>query len=97
MFIPDPNFFHRGSQFFPFLIHIKEFRHFSPKKLFLSTRKYDLGCLSEIRIPDPNPEFLSIPDPGVKKAPDPQHCENVDEFVNCSYLVGLKDMYYCKG
>jgi hypothetical protein len=31
--------------------------------------EYDSGCSS--RIPDPDPEFLSIPDPGVKKALDP--------------------------
>jgi hypothetical protein len=45
----------------------------SKKKLFLSSRKYDPGCSSRIRIqirililyP------LRIPDPGVKKAPDP--------------------------
>ncbi len=36
-------------------------------KWFLSSRKYDPGCSSRIRIPD----FLPIPDPGVKKAPDP--------------------------
>jgi hypothetical protein len=58
MFIPDPNpnFFHPGSR-----IRIKE--------LFLSSRKYDPGCSSRIRIlifyPSP------IPDPGFKKAPDP--------------------------
>ncbi len=45
--IPDPNSFHPGSR-----IRIKEFkyRYFTPKKLFLSTRKYDLGCSSRIRI-----------------------------------------------
>jgi hypothetical protein len=43
-----------------------------PKKLFLSFRKYDLVCSSWIRIldPDRDPDFLHIPDPGVKKAPD---------------------------
>ncbi len=40
-----------------------------PKKWFLSSGKYDLGCSS--RIPDPDADFLPIPDPGVKKAPDP--------------------------
>ena len=42
---------------------------FLTQKLFLSSRKYDPGCSS--RIPDPDPDFLPIPDPGVKKAPDP--------------------------
>jgi hypothetical protein len=32
------------------------------KKLFLSYRKYDPGCSS--RIPDPDPYFLPIQDPG---------------------------------
>jgi hypothetical protein len=42
------------------------------KKLFLSYRKYDQGCLSRIRIPlDPDLGFLPIPYPGVKEAPDP--------------------------
>jgi hypothetical protein len=55
--IPDPNFFHPGSEFFPSWIpdtnffhsgsriRIKEFKYFfNPKKLFLSSRKYDPGC-----------------------------------------------------
>jgi hypothetical protein len=58
--IPDPNCSHPGSQ-----IRIKEFKYFNPKKWFISYRKYDLGCSS--RIPDPDPDFLPIPDPGVKK------------------------------
>jgi hypothetical protein len=32
-------------------------------------RKYDPGCSS--RIPDLDADILPIPDPGVKKAPDP--------------------------
>jgi hypothetical protein len=68
--IPDPgsDFFHRGSR-----IRIKEFKDFTPKKWFLSPQKYDPGCSS--RIPDPDPDFLSIPDPGVKKhlIPDPRY------------------------
>ncbi len=43
--IPDP-----GSEFFLSRIRIKEFKYFNPKKLFLSSRKYDLGCSSRIRI-----------------------------------------------
>jgi hypothetical protein len=63
---PGSEFFHPGSR-----IRIKEFKYFNPKKWFLSSRKYDPGCSSRIRIriltfyPSP------IPDPGVKKAPDP--------------------------
>jgi hypothetical protein len=48
-------------------IRIKEFEYFNPKKLFLSSRKYDPGYSSRIRIPI----FLPIPDPMAKKAPDP--------------------------
>ncbi len=64
MFIPDPwiGFFRPRSR-----IRIKEFKCSNPKKLFLSSRKYDPGYSSRIRILI----FLSIPDPGVKKAPDP--------------------------
>ena len=62
--IPDPNCLHPGSR-----IRIKELKYFNPKKWFLSFRKYDPGCSS--RIPDPDADFLLIPDPGVKKAPDP--------------------------
>jgi hypothetical protein len=43
--IPDPNFFHPGSQ-----IHIKELKYFNPKKWFLSACRYDTGCSSRIRI-----------------------------------------------
>ncbi len=66
--IPDPNCLHLGSR-----ILIKEFKNFQKKtkKWFLSSKKYDPGCSS--RIPDPDTDFLPsrIPDPGVKKAPNP--------------------------
>jgi hypothetical protein len=69
--IPDPNFFPPGSQ-----IRIKEFKYFNPKKWFLSSRKYDPGCSSRIRVLTFYPS--RIPDPGVKRHripdPDPQHC-----------------------
>jgi hypothetical protein len=60
--IPQPYFFHPGSEFFPSRIRIKEFKNFNTKKWFLSTQKYDSDCSSRIRISDP--DFLSIPDPG---------------------------------
>jgi hypothetical protein len=49
-------------------IHTKEYTYFKPKQLFLSSRKYDTGCSSRIRI-----LIFTHPDPGsrVKKAPDP--------------------------
>ncbi len=53
--IPDPIFFHPGSQ-----IRFKEFKYFNPKNCFLSS------CSSRILI-----IYSSrIPNPGVKKAPD---------------------------
>jgi hypothetical protein len=94
MFIPDPTFFHPGSRIpdpnFSIpdpgsRIRIKEFQSFNPKKWFLSSRKYDPGCSS--RIPDPDPYFLPIPDPGSRGQkgtgslipdPDPQHCSKGD-------------------
>ena len=63
--IPDSNCLHPGSR-----IRIKEFKYFlTSKKWFLSSRKYDLGCSSRIRMLTFYPS--RIPDPGVKKAPDP--------------------------
>ncbi len=80
--IPDPTFFHPGSRIRTVLIPdpgsrilIKECKYFNPqkskKKWFLSSKKYDPGCSS--RIPDPDADFLPsrIPDPGVKKVPNP--------------------------
>ena len=46
-----------------FRIPIKELYH-KPKKLFLSSRKYDPGFSSRIRIPDLDLGYLLIPDPG---------------------------------
>jgi hypothetical protein len=83
MFIPDPNFFHPGSQILIFFIpdpgsriRLKEFMYFNPQKWFLSTQKYDPGFSSQIRIPDP--DFLPILDPGSRiqgskryRIPDP--------------------------
>jgi hypothetical protein len=67
-YIPDPKFFHPGPNFFHpgSRIGIKEFKYFNPKNC-LSSRKYDPGCSSWILIFYPSP----IPDPWVKKAPDP--------------------------
>jgi len=70
IFIPDPNCLHPESR-----ILIKEFKYFNPqkskKKWFLSSKKYDPGCSS--RISDPDADFFPsrIPDPGVKKTPNP--------------------------
>jgi hypothetical protein len=61
--IPDPNFFHPGSD-----LH-QRIKVFNPRKRFLSSRKSDPGY--SYRISDPDPDFLPIPDPGVNKAPDP--------------------------
>ncbi len=87
--IPDPGseffrsririFFYPGSQ-----IRFKEFKYFNPKKLFLSSGKYDPGCSSRIQNFYPS----RIPDPGFKKAQDPGSArqvltcgEHVEEYV----------------
>ncbi len=49
-------------------ILIKEFKYFKPKKWFLSSRKYDLGCWSRIQ----GSKRHRIPDD-----PDPQHYKNL--------------------
>ncbi len=76
MFISDP-----GSDFFPYRIWIvsipnpgsasQKLKYFYPIKWFLSSRKYDPGC--SFQIPDPDPDFLPIPDPGCRghRIPDP--------------------------
>ncbi len=81
---------------------IKEFKYFNQKKWFLSSQKNDPGFPSQIRIRDLDSDFLPIPDPdpvsqipnpGVKKAPEPwsrildpdlQHWR----FLLCSGLGG---------
>jgi hypothetical protein len=89
-FIPDPesefcpsrilicSIPHPGSR-----IRLKEFLCFNPKKWLLSTQKYDPDFSSRIRIPGPDHNFLTIPDPGFRGRkgtgsriphPDPQHC-----------------------
>jgi hypothetical protein len=76
MFIPDPNFFHPGSRVKkipdPAPQPHQKFKYFNTKKLFLSSRKYDLGCSSRIRIFYP----FRIPGPKSHRItdPDPQHC-----------------------
>jgi hypothetical protein len=64
VYIPDPNFFilDPGSA-------SKNLSILTPKKWFLSSRKYDTGCSSRIRTLIFYP--FRIPDPGVKKASDP--------------------------
>jgi hypothetical protein len=68
MFIPDLTFFHPGSELSPSQIagpHQRKLSILTPqktKKWFLSSRKYDPGCSS--LIPDPDADFLPIPDPG---------------------------------
>ncbi len=54
--IPDPSFFQPGTRTDP---HQRIEVFFQPKILFLCPRRYNPGCSSQ------------IPDPGVKRAPDP--------------------------
>jgi hypothetical protein len=84
-FIPNPTFFHPGSRIRHFLsrIHIKEFKYFNPRKWFLSSRKYNPGCSSRILTFYPS----RIPDPGVKKAPDPgSGSAKLDLSMICRYI-----------
>ncbi len=75
--IPDPTFFHPGSRIRTVSIpdpgsSSKNLSILTPKKpktWFLSSRKYDPVCSSRIRMQTFYPS--RIPDPGVKKAPDP--------------------------
>ncbi len=90
-----------GSEFFPsrilifpsrIPIRIKEISIFlTKKKWFLSSRKYDPDCSSRIGIPDPEPDFLPIPDPGSRgqKATGSATllrwfvCRKSDEWIYC--------------
>jgi hypothetical protein len=76
MFIPDlgSKFFHPGSRVkknpgIRIRSVSKNFSIFNPKNCL-----HDLGNMIRAVIPDPDLDFLPIPDLGVKKAPDPQHC-----------------------
>jgi len=54
-----------GSAFFPFRIpdpQQKRIKYFNPKKIISKQSEMRSGLF----IPDPYPEFLTIPDPGVK-------------------------------
>ncbi len=93
--ILDPTFFHPGYQIQPVSvpdpgsqIRIKEFKYFSPKKTknkwFLSPRKYDPSCSSRIRIRMLTFYPSRIPDPGVKKAPDPGSLPTTPHPLNTS-------------
>jgi hypothetical protein len=86
MFIPDP-----GSS-------SKNLSNLTPKKAkkwFLSSKKYDPGCSS--RIPDPDADFLPsrIPDPGVKKAPNPGSRIRIRNTVKF-YSIGLLHVCRCR-
>ncbi len=99
MFIPD-----LGSDFFPSRIRtvsipdphqrISILTPKKPKKWFLSSRKYDPGCSS--RIPDPDADFQSIPDPGVKKAPDPGSGSATLIILWCRWIGSRTRLWRCR-
>jgi hypothetical protein len=74
MFIPDPYFFHPGSEFLHSGSASKNLSILT-QKWFLITQKYDPGCSSRIRKKSRIRILIiypsRIPDQGVKKAPDP--------------------------
>ncbi len=93
MFIPDP-----GSEFFPSRIQGQKIpgSASASRNLSILTQKI-VSKLSEIWsrmiIPDPDLDFLHIPDPGVKKAPDPQHCFLWEgSYVDCGFVQGFLEM-----
>jgi hypothetical protein len=72
---------------------IKQYCFFKNKETLLAKFKLlvrvlvkDPGCSSQIS--DPGSRFFHpgsqiwIPDPGVQKSPDPQHCKNTNFFQN---------------
>jgi hypothetical protein len=72
MFIPDRTFFHPGSELSP--SRIPDPKSSSKNLSILTPKKAKKWFLSSgLFIPDPDADFLPswIPDPGVKKAPDP--------------------------
>ena len=95
--IPVPNCLHPGSR-----IRIKEFKYFNPKKpkkCLISFRKYDPGCSS--RIPDPDADFLPIPDPGsrgqkgtgsrIRIRNTGHHSDADPQHLPCSFGLGCSD------
>jgi hypothetical protein len=74
IFIPDPNFSipNPGSKRFliPDPHQHQRINVFLTKKLFLSSRKYGPGCSPRIQIPDPDLDFIPIPDPGSRVQKD---------------------------
>jgi hypothetical protein len=83
MSILDP-----GSEFFPSWIRIIELEYFNPKKWFLNSRKYDLGCSSRI----PDPEVKTAPDPG--GIVDPGSRIRIRNTVFLTY-VQILVVYWC--
>jgi hypothetical protein len=67
-----------------FVKEFKYFNHKNPKKWFLSSRKYDPGCSSRIRMLTFYPS--RIPDPGVKKAPDPRSWIRIRNTASRKYV-----------
>ncbi len=91
--IPDPDFFHPGSR-----IRIKEFfQYFNPKKLFLSSQKYDSGCSSQIRILIFYPSQIQGPKRHRIPDLDPQHCCQSADLQKplCSTICLRKEMTRC--
>ncbi len=100
--IPDPTFFHPGSRT-NFTIPdpgsaSKNLSILTQKnhKWFLSSMKYDPGCSS--RIPDPDPYFLPIPDPGSQIQGSKRHriLDPRSGSVPLNYRISFKgDVWKC--
>ncbi len=89
--IPDP-----GSKRLPdhgSAIRIKELRYFNPKQLFLSSRKYDPGSQSRIRILDPDLiYFYSSRIPGSKRHRIADPVRNTAFYLTSSVIFILKSI-----
>jgi hypothetical protein len=75
-------------------IRIKEFNYFNPKNGLMISEKYDSGCSSWIRIPDPGSKRHRIP--------DKQHCHQRSILkirkpgeVLIYYRTGTRTVHFC--
>jgi hypothetical protein len=83
--VADPGCLSRISFSYSGNLSIFNFKYFYPPKIwFLSSRTYDPGCSSRLRI---LVFFLPIPDPGVKKALDPGSATMAERRMVCPIKV----------
>ncbi len=87
---PDPKFFHSGST-------SKNLSILTQKIVFLSSRKYDPGCSSRIRILIFYPSRIQVSKRHRIPDSDPQHCKDVSNKNRLTYshwLMPKKDKWF---